>query len=122
VAQTKQQKSVVRRWVKALESGEYKQGASALVAVGRTHDYFCCLGVLCDMAVRAKVIAMPNANEQGNSLSYLGRTSYPPDVVRKWVGIKNRGAERVVAAMNDDGVSFKQIAKYIKAHADELFV
>jgi hypothetical protein len=36
-------------WVAALRSGEYKQGVQLL----RQGDYFCCLGVLCDLHRKA---------------------------------------------------------------------
>lgn len=35
-----------KRWLKALRSGEYKQGVGYL----KNGDEFCCLGVLCDLA------------------------------------------------------------------------
>ena len=34
-----------KKWVKALRSGDYKQGHGRL----RTDDTFCCLGVACDL-------------------------------------------------------------------------
>lgn len=47
-------KKIVRRtrrqvydlWIKALRSGEYKQGRNRL----KRRDRFCCAGVLCDLA------------------------------------------------------------------------
>jgi hypothetical protein len=38
-------KEIAERWVKALRSGEYKQGKEQL----KSKDGFCCLGVLCDI-------------------------------------------------------------------------
>ena len=38
-------------WVAALRSGEYEQGSSRL----RNGNHFCCLGVLCDIAVKAGI-------------------------------------------------------------------
>lgn len=44
---TKQKKiNLVKKWIVALRSGEYKQGRDTLV-IG---DRYCCLGVLCDIA------------------------------------------------------------------------
>ena len=40
-------KEIKAEWVKALRSGEYKQGGGAL----HRGDHFCCLGVLCDIAI-----------------------------------------------------------------------
>jgi len=39
-------------WVEALRSGEYQQGKLLLKP---TKNTFCCLGVLCDLAVKANV-------------------------------------------------------------------
>ena len=39
-------------WVAALRSGEYKQGTGVLRSEA---NEFCCLGVLCDLAVKAGV-------------------------------------------------------------------
>lgn len=44
-------------WVTALRSGEYEQGRHTL----RKGDQFCCLGVLCDLAVKEGVIPAPVA-------------------------------------------------------------
>lgn len=48
-----------REWIRALRSGEYVQGRGAL----RKDDSFCCLGVVCDIAVkhgRGLWVAPPN--------------------------------------------------------------
>ena len=42
---------VKQQWVTALRSGEYAQGNGHL----RKDDEYCCLGVLCDIAVKAAV-------------------------------------------------------------------
>lgn len=38
-------KELKEKWIKALRSGEYKQGKDCL----RSNDNYCCLGVLCDI-------------------------------------------------------------------------
>lgn len=43
---------VKSKWVAALRSGQYKQGQGRLRS---PQDGFCCLGVLCDLAVKEKV-------------------------------------------------------------------
>lgn len=45
----KLRKRVKQDWIAALTGGEYNQGQSRL----RVDDSFCCLGVLCDLAVLA---------------------------------------------------------------------
>lgn len=44
-------------WLEALRSGRYEQGNGVLFDA--THNQFCCLGVLCDLAATAGVIAPP---------------------------------------------------------------
>ena len=47
---------LIDKWINALESGEYKQGKHNL----RTNDdTFCCLGVLCDIAVKEGILKEP---------------------------------------------------------------
>ena len=55
-------KEVKQQWVAALRSGEYKQGKNALRRQYEGEDAeFCCLGVLCDLAVKAgfSVVEVP---------------------------------------------------------------
>lgn len=46
---------IMREWVRRLRSGGYRQGRNRL----RLNDEFCCLGVLCDLAVDRNVIDAP---------------------------------------------------------------
>jgi hypothetical protein len=44
-------KKLRNKWIKALTSGEYKQGRSHLKVVdGKGNAKYCCLGVLCEVA------------------------------------------------------------------------
>ena len=43
-------KTIMKKWVKALRSGKYKQGRGTLCQVDKKgNESFCCLGVLCDL-------------------------------------------------------------------------
>ena len=85
---TTKQKNIVKRWVAALRSGEYRKGTGALRTKGKTRDSFCCLGVLCDLAVKAKVIKAPeDGDEVGDYFSYNNETDILPAVVRDWAGL-----------------------------------
>lgn len=77
-------KEVAELWVKALRSGKYKQGRSALCTVvadpenpkNKTKSY-CCLGVLADIASKStnnpgKWVRLPPMNEHGK----LQQTAY----------------------------------------------
>lgn len=46
-----EQKKMMRKWIKALRSGKYRQGKSALKRRSEDHGAtYCCLGVLCEVA------------------------------------------------------------------------
>lgn len=48
------------QWVAALRSGEYKQGTGVLRETDESGETtYCCLGVLCELAVKAWVIPKP---------------------------------------------------------------
>ena len=80
------------KWIAALTSGEYKQGQGYL----RLGDTYCCLGVLCDL-LGWKLSKVSNAVDKYKRLTAL-------------LGDENEKLQR----LNDDGDSFKQIARYIK--------
>lgn len=73
-------------WIAALESGEFKQTTGLLKA----NDGYCCLGVLCMLAVQADVIPEPTYSPSrfaytfgpGNNDVYT-----LPEAVRKWAKI-----------------------------------
>jgi hypothetical protein len=93
-------------WVAALRSGEYKQGKRQL----RNRGKFCCLGVLCDLAVKAEVIGLRD---------YYASDGFPPDVVEEWAGFDAQetfpGGRRLDVT-NDNGAAFDEIADIIEAH------
>ena len=110
------------RWVEALRCGEYKQGRKAL----RQEDKFCCLGVLCELAVKDGAIPKPLPQgsryiygEPGNSSS-----NYLPGKVMDWAGIENLNwagkyniseeNDGYLASDNDNGKTFEEIASIIE--------
>ena len=97
-------KTIAMKWVKALRSGKYAQGKRLL----RNGDgEFCCLGVLCDISpYRKSYLRMKDA--VGDAKFYL------PVKVGNWAGTLNLCAENTLANMNDMGMSFEKIAKYIE--------
>ena len=131
---TRAQKNIRKRWVEKLRSGEFKQGDSCLRKVTKTKngqkETFCCLGVLCELAVKARVINKASLEETQDgdldnttSYRYDGEKAFLPRDVRLWAGLKSdRGEfdEGDLSEMNDDGVSFKRIAKVIEEN-DTLF-
>lgn len=115
---------VKAKLVAALRGGEYKQARSYL----RTRDGYCCLGVLCDLYLKEHPEYAggwaPYASGGTSSFSTGAEKfcSFPPNQINEWSGLveryddsdKARDTLRKLAAMNDDGQSFEEIADYIE--------
>lgn len=104
------------KWIEALRGGKYKQGKEQL---RQSDDSFCCLGVLCD------IIDPVQWREVSSGYRFRGREfaalSFPPPDVSERVGLP-RHIQDAVAAMNDEGSSFAEIADYIEAHVSTAVV
>jgi hypothetical protein len=112
-----------KEWVAALRSGEYKQGRRVL----HHGDNFCCLGVGCDLAIKAGV-KLEVSTIPGEPTRYGGDRNYTPKEVMEWLGLASKdGVYRIgvgsssLASMNDDGKSFSQIADVIELQPKGLF-
>jgi hypothetical protein len=120
---------IAEKWVTALESGEYTQGFGVLQQDGK----YCCLGVLCELAVKEGIIQPPTLDID-NSYQYgsfeTWSTETLPDEVIEWAQMNsNEGMISLnyddksycsLIDMNDSRVSFKQIAEKIREHKDKL--
>jgi hypothetical protein len=112
-------------WLQALTSGEYTQGTGYLQKDGS----FCCLGVLCDLAVKAGVAWSEEKVWNGVSATtyrdYNGdnSTTTLPDGVAEWAEISASGQFSfefgdTLWELNDNRkLTFEQIAAVI----DEKF-
>lgn len=129
---TKMNPEVKAAWLTALRSGEYTQGRGKLNKGGE----FCCLGVLCDIAVKQFDIQVDLEEVAGCGdeeccppvMTYDGQESFPPAAVLDWSGLRNESgilAERVYVpeageytwalySANDLGLSFAEIANVIE--------
>lgn len=117
-------KVVAQRWVNALRSGEYRQTDGAL----QNDSGFCCLGVLCDLAVKDGVIPPPRVDDETEVTLYggpdeLADHELPPTSVHVWSGLNPKttyvipelGLEETLYGLNDDrGFDFRQIADVIE--------
>lgn len=116
------------QWVADLRSGEYEQG-QAYLHVQKDEDgpeRFCCLGVLCDQAVRAGIIEKRFHPDEG-FWTYgkdVESLVLPPEVI-EWADMPDSNPElgmeefdgdvRALADLNDtEGWSFEQIADLIE--------
>ncbi len=95
-------KELKARWVEALRSDRYKQTMGRL----RTFGGFCCWGVLCDLVD-------PDGWEEENLYGYSHRGD---TLMPAYEGCPNpEGKYRELAEMNDNGISFREIADVIEA-------
>jgi hypothetical protein len=115
-------------WVKALESGEYKQGRAVLARVQPDgSETYCCLGVLTQEAVKAGITQRCGTDEYdvvlyGDALA--PNTALPGTEVVEWAGLRDsdpnpyvfyNGSSYALSALNDSlGLNFKQIAALIR--------
>ena len=89
-----------KKWIKALESGRYKQTQGNLELDGR----YCCLGVLC------KTMRIdPQTAKIGFDYELLSES------VLEKVGLTETEQSKL-AVMNDKGKSFGEIAAHIRAN------
>ena len=112
------------QWVAALRSGEYKQGQGRLNgSLG-----FCCLGVLCDLAVKQGVTEWELIQESHDPCYTCGGySSTLPECVGSWAGFPDGPGlglgprvtrwprEETLADLNDTGSTFPEIADLIEA-------
>lgn len=106
-------------WARRLESGDYEQGRAAL----RVRDEYCCLGVLCEMAVEAGVVK--RYRDAAGYYGYMSNDMLEPEAyllprnVAAWAGLDDTnpasGSVSTLSAYNDSGTSFTEIARIIRA-------
>lgn len=108
-------KKVKKMWIAALTSGKYEQGKGQL---RNENNKFCCLGVLCNLHAQAHPEIAAKQTRPGK---YMGEDSFLPYEVREWAGLDSDDGGYVVCdenatlvERNDDGFSFRKIAKIIQ--------
>lgn len=114
-------KAIKARWVEKLRSGDYEQGR---VYLHDRDDKFCCLGVLCEIAVEDGVATSQIVRE--GRTGYKGLTgvetiSLLPVSVAKWARIDEAGTYdpknkdgKLVIDNDSGGKSFLEIADIIE--------
>jgi hypothetical protein len=120
-------KTIIKKWVAALKSGDYLQGRGKLHYKGRkdgkTVDKFCCLGVLCDLAVKAKIIPEPTS-EYSKTFYYSGERFELPISVQRWAGVSSDGrfdGGDLINLNDSKKKTFEQIADIIASKPEGLF-
>jgi|ERR1043166_3191656 hypothetical protein len=123
-------KRVKTRWLKALRSGQYKQGIGRLKTLNDP-DEFCCLGVLCDIALHSTKEGKKFVYEEEATptvVAYVDDSSGTrklfdlPPAVAKWAGLDqvdpqvtlSNGDSQHLSWVNDKGFTFEHIADMIE--------
>jgi len=116
---TESQKELRKKWVEALRSGQYKQ------TVGVLYDGtgYCCLGVAC------KVMGV-EPETRNNNFYFDDQNSVLSINAADKLGLKDCNGEfgtddtiltGSLTTMNDDGMTFEQIADMIEYEPEGLF-
>lgn len=138
-----------KTWVAALRSGEWQQCRNALQAKldDPSIKGFCCLGVACQISglgewydlglfrdsthIANDKLAEENRDpdvdpDEPDQLTFEEEFTSPD--IQKWLGLRTKDGELTIdgertslAALNDKGRSFPEIANIIEMHADQLF-
>jgi hypothetical protein len=113
------QKWIDALWLATLESGEYLQGKQMLKREINGEVRYCCLGVLCEVAIKngLELEVQEATYEPWNNNGTL------PDRVVKWAGLKDaygnvtsNGSESLIELNDSKNYDFKQIAQVIREH------
>lgn len=95
-------------WLEALRSGKYQQGIKYLRTAD---DKYCCLGVLCDISGKGDWLPTKYDLSRPYMKEYwLGQ---PPSDVIDEADLTIIHCDQL-AAMNDSGKTFEEIAQYIE--------
>lgn len=111
---------LLKKWVDALRSGKYKQGAGGLL---RPNAEYCCLGVLCDVSGMGQWVE-ELGHDTRRSYRLPDRTAavyIAPPGVAELVGF-DKSQQEELAYLNDSGnATFEDIANRIEASFPEVF-
>lgn len=122
-------KQALLHWIKALESGKYKQAEGTLRETKRTGSdqrlshSFCCIGVACDLARKDGGPTWKDDNGNGirkgnvHDLEYnyfMDHCGDFPPAMRKFLGITKEEQTKLIDMNDEQKKSFKEIAKYIR--------
>jgi len=108
-----------RKWLKAIESGEFKQGKHELRSIT---DRFCCLGVACEL-FKTKTTRI---ERRVDNYAYNGSAGAAPPFVSRALSLADGLGTQIdrkgsLAELNDAGKRFATIAKLIRANPANYF-
>jgi len=106
-------------WIEDLTSGKFEQGRIRLRYTDGTKERYCCLGVLCECAIRNGYAVNKVDSMNVDGVCYYGcNDAYPNSHVLTNALMEELGIDVItaidLAIMNDDAVPFDDIAEEIK--------
>ena len=118
----KMPKKLKEKWIKALRSGEYRQGIGHLRQLGKDRsEMFCCLGVLCDIGLdgdwHGDSCIIPSLNTSGHKF-----TGIPSNEAWRSMNVDDyfNDVHFNLTTMNDEeSKSFDEIADWIEINVAE---
>ena len=127
-------KEVMKKWVKALRSGKFKQGTGTLKQYNsKGQPQHCCLGVLCELynenMKKNHKKTLPEKICDTYFITKFGtKADTLPTQVKKWAGMKStegywtteNGLKDSLIDWNDSGKTFKNIANAINNNWEKL--
>jgi hypothetical protein len=143
---TASRKQLRDEWLKALESGGYKQGQQALCQKSSEGNRYCCLGVATEIFRRHNpgVLKKVWQHQGGGDVMALYKSESDEDSgvllseVKKAFGFRSETGEfrnSILATqagrdyrawslvdLNDSGVGFKTIAQVVREHPNDIFI
>ena len=124
---------IADKWVAAMRSGKYKQGLWGLKMPHKGDHRYCCLGVLCELAVEEGVIEAPKLRQNEKGYIYgTGSGSHSrsgldlPLAVKEWAGMStfhglvSDEPYSSLMRLNDEGQEFDTIAEVIEHNVEVL--
>lgn len=113
----------IKKWIKALRSGEYTQGSTCLKQIYRTKSgrktkkfQHCCLGVACELLPKKLNTSWDKFNQLVVTTGKLISThdgSLPVNILN-YIGLELREQDNLIRLNDEKGYSFTEIADHIE--------
>lgn len=131
-------KNIAKRWANALRSGKYKKTKESLKKRKGDSEYFCALGVLCDLYQKTHKNELKESAENSFYSRNNGKGGWYtiyiencegtlPQKVKTWAGMRSeegylwrKRSLPSISEHNDLGKSFKDIADIIEENIENL--
>ena len=129
----------MKKWVKALRSGKYKQGGGTLKQFNKKgQTQHCCLGVLCELyndsmrkskkKVLSEKVCYNDSDFSHGYCRFGNKREDLPKEVKNWAGMNDNLGRfylsddhyECLADLNDMGKKFKTIANIIEKNYEQL--